>query len=393
LGCAVAFAALSLNSASANTKFKVLHSFAGMPSDGSAPYGGVIRDESGNLYGTTTTGGGVDRGVVYKLAPDGTETILFSFCPSDCSGGAYPRSDLIADSEGNLYGTTTLGGDVSGCPPRGTCGTVFKLAPNGTETVLADFDGNTGDAPYAGLIMDRKGNLYGTTVLGGNYDQGSGTVFRLKTNGTLSDLHVFNGSDGSDVYSKLLRDHSGNLYGTAQGGSGASYYGTVFKIASDGTESTLYTFKGGSDAWWPFAGLIADSSGNLYGTTAFGGANGDGTVFKLAPDGSEAVLYSFDGKTGGARPMASLLADKAGNFYGTTLQGGNTGCTGGMGCGTVFELAPDGTETVLHTFTGGTDGGYPYAALTKDKKGNLYGTTELGGTYGEGTVFRIKTLP
>jgi uncharacterized repeat protein (TIGR03803 family) len=292
---------------------------------------------------------------------------------------------VIRDKTGDLYGTTT-DGDGSGCGGTG-CGTVFKIASDGTETVLHAFTGGKdGAVPFASLIMDKKGNLYGTTVIGGGgtaCSEGCGTVFKLSHTGTETVLYSFTGgSDGGYPFAGLIVDAAGNHYGTTEGG-GTYGSGTVFKLAPDGTETVLHAFnrKNGRE---PFAGLINDAAGNLYGTTHKGGANGYGTVFKFAPDGTYKVLHAFAGGSDGAHPRAALTQDTAGNLYGTTNSGGS------RKKGTIFRLAPDGTETVLYSFTGRSASNYPAASLIKDAAGNLYGTTPNGGANGYGTVFKLK---
>jgi uncharacterized repeat protein (TIGR03803 family) len=293
---------------------------------------------------------------------------------------------------GNLYGTTFAGGSYV-C--SGGCGTVFKLTPSGTETVLYRFTGGDGANPTAGLIADASGNLYGTTELGGGANGcsgGCGTVFKLTPSGTETVLYRFTGgSDGASPFAALIADGAGNLYGTTFFG-GASGHGTVFKLTPSGTETVLYSFTGGSDGANPLAGLIADAAGNIYGMTNNGGAGSFGTVFKLIPSGNLAVLHSFSGGSDGAFPgLGSLIADAAGNLYGMTVEGGGSGC-GAIGCGTVFKLTPSGTETVLYRFTGGSDGAFPHAGLIAgliaDAAGHLYGTTNGSGS-GNGTVFEI----
>jgi uncharacterized repeat protein (TIGR03803 family) len=331
-------------------------------------------------------------------------TTLYSFAGSD---GANPNAGLIADPVGNLYGTTQLGGANPSCSQAPGCGTVFQLTPSGTLTVLHSFAGSDGDEPFAGLIADAAGNLYGTTWGGG--DSGRGTVFQLDPSGTLTVLYSFTGgSDGQRPVTGLLADAAGNLYGTAHSG-GDGGYGTVFQLDPSGTLTVLYSFTGGSDGRYPDSGLIADAAGNLYGTTREGGdlascnspnTHGCGTVFQLTPPGSLTVLHRFAGSDG-SRPWdwAGLLADAAGNLYGTTSAGGDrTSCAAQFieGCGTVFQLMPSGAPTVLYSFTGGSDGGDPTAGLIADTAGNLYGTTLEGGAtgscnrpYGCGTVFQL----
>ncbi|HTV34519.1 MAG TPA: choice-of-anchor tandem repeat GloVer-containing protein, partial [Methylocella sp.] len=233
-----------------------------------------------------------NAGTVFKLAPDGTETVLHAFkgSPSD---GSNPSAGLIFDSSGNLYGTTHIGGVAE-------LGTVFKLAPDGTETVLHSFEGpGDGIYPVAGLIFDSSSNLYGTTVNGGA-TLAAGAVFKLAPDGTETVLHSFRGhGDGANPFAGLIADSQGNLYGTTPSGGSSNCgagCGTVFKLAPDGTSyKVLYTFAGGSDGFYPYAGLIADSQGNLYGTTTGGGANdSNGTVFKLTGTGFDTTCTSGD---------------------------------------------------------------------------------------------------
>ena len=306
----------------------------------------------------------------------GTESVLYSF-GSSATEGSGPLSGLIMDSAENFYGTTSAGGTYD-------LGTVFKINPNGTEAILYAFAGGTTDGqfPLGRLVMDSAGNLYGTTALGGANDLG--TVFKISAAGTETVLHSFAGRQQPN--GRLIMDSAGDLYGTTTGG-GANNGGTVFKISPNGTETILHAFAGGTtDGAEPEGGVIMDSAGNLYGTTAGGGAYDLGTVFKISPAGTETVLHSFvGGTTDGADPQAALIMDSAGNLYGTTVDGGANND------GTVFKISPAGTETVLRSFVGGaTDGARPEAALVMDSAGNFYGTTQSGGTYHGGTLFTIN---
>ena len=307
-----------------------------------------------------------------------TETTLYSF--TDTSG-AQPMAGVTRDKAGNLYGTATYGGSGYG--------TVFKLAPDGTETTLHSFTGGSdGKSPYGAVILDQKGNVYGTASYGGA--EGYGDVYKIAANGRFSVLYSFTGgNDGSSPESPLFRDKAGDLFGTAKnrGGSG---YGTVFKLAPDGTETTLYSFTGRSDGAYPIAGLVQDKAGNVYGTASYGGAEGYGDVYKIAANGTFSVLYSFTGGSDGANPSSNVIVDKSGNLYGTTPDGGSASE------GVVFEIATNGTESILHTFTGRSDGGFPGGGLVMGKKHTLYGTTLVGGVAagctagaGCGTIFSL----
>jgi uncharacterized repeat protein (TIGR03803 family) len=250
-----------------------------------------------------------------------------------------------------------------------------------TYSVLYSFRAKHGREPYAGLIL-RNGSLYGTTTIGGAY--GAGAVFKLKANGEEKVLHSFTGgADGANPYAGLVRDSAGNFYGTTANG-GAYNAGVVFKVDATGTETVLYSFTGGKDGANPHGSVLRDSAGNLYGTTAGGGAHKAGAVFKVNTTGAETVLYSFT-RAGehGKWPSAGLVRDSAGNLYGTTPNGG------AYNAGVAFKLKTNGREKVLYSFTGGADGGWPVAGLVRDSAGNLYGTTLWGGAYDCGVVFKV----
>jgi uncharacterized repeat protein (TIGR03803 family) len=370
-------AVVGTKSAEART-FKVLYNFT-KGADGGVPVAGLIQDAAGNLYGTTQSGGAYGHGTVFKLDENGKETVLYSFRGHRRGDGASPYAGLVRDAAGSLYGTTLTGGASGG-------GTIFKVDKTGREAVLYSFTGTGGDGanPYAGLVRDAKGNLYGTTFHGGA--SGYGTVFVLDTSGTETVLYSFSGiPDGANPYDALIRDSNGNLYGTTLSG-GASGGGTIFKVDNTGRETVLYSFTGtGGDGANPYAGLVRDGEGNLYGTTEWGGAFSDwGTVFELDENGKETVLHSFDKKKGGANPYAGLVRDVKGNLYGTASTGGPSWQ------GTVFKVDKTGKETVLHSFAGGRrDGSRPWAGLVRDAKGNLYGTTPYGGSSDWGTVFKL----
>jgi uncharacterized repeat protein (TIGR03803 family) len=330
LGIVLASVALAPQSTQAQT-YNELHRFTG-GADGATPHAGLVLDDSGNFYGTTTTGGASNLGTVFKLDTTGTETVLHSF--AGAPDGATPHAGLVLDTLGNLYGTTEFGG-------ASNLGTVFKLDTTGTETVLYSFKGGAaGRNPSSGLVLDAAGNFYGTT--------GGGGVNRAPC--------------------------------AADGFLGC---GVVFKVDTTGTQTVLYTFTGGADGRNPEGGLVLDASGNLYGTGIGGGTSDLGVVFKLDPSGKETVLYNFTGSNDGCFPQGTLVFDHADNLYGLTVGGG------AANFGTVFELDTTGKETLLYSFTGGTDVVTPNAGLLLDTEGNLYGTT-AGNASDFGTVFDLS---
>jgi uncharacterized repeat protein (TIGR03803 family) len=385
------------------------------PDDGISPFANLISDAAGRLYGTTQYGGtgqcysiaGAGCGTVFELSLTAKgkwkRKVLYSFTGNH-GDGANPTSGLIFDLTGNLYGTTQYGGN-NACNGGYPYGTVFKLSPSPkgawTETVIHAFGNNEGYRPTAGLALDSSGALYGTTSLGGSGD--GGDVFQLvhtREAGWQENI-LYSFGQQYAPQGALVLDKEGNLYGTTRWG-GSSQQGAVFKLSrslNGWTESVLHSFSG-SDGWWPMASLIFDQAGNLYGTTWMGGLYDGGVVFKLTRiSGStwtESVLYSFIGVNGdGAYPASTLIFDTLGNLYGTTASGGTNGggCGRGLGCGTAFELiaSSDGKwkERVLHRFTGGLDGGQPYAGFILDPAGNLYATASSGGAAGQGAVFKI----
>jgi uncharacterized repeat protein (TIGR03803 family) len=381
----------------------VLYSFTNASKSPVAP---LIMDSSGNLYGTASVGGGYGHGAVFELVNSSgsyTAKILYSFAgpPND---GENPEG-IIADSAGNLYGITQVGGSSSTCTAG--CGIAFELvnsAETYTEKVLHNF-GATGDGglPIGGLIMDAAGNLYGTTFSGGA--NGQGAVFELvNSSGVYTENLLYSfakNGDGSAPSGSLYMDSAGNLYGATQGGGTAGGWGTVFELVNSSgsyTEKVLYSFAGPPDDGRAPTAVIADPAGNLYGTTTYGGdssacPNGCGSVFELLNSSgsyTEKLLHSFTGPTDGVYPMGGLIMDPAGKLYGTT--GGDPSVS--LGNGSVFELVNSSgsyAEYVLHTFVGAPDdGASPYAGLLMDASGNLYGTTSAGGASGDGTVFEIS---
>jgi uncharacterized repeat protein (TIGR03803 family) len=375
----------------------------------------VVQGLDGELYGTTFYGGSSNvYGEVFKVSPQGVLTILYTFCYQvTCAWGDGPFSSVLQTRNGNLFGTTYVGG------PSGY-GSIFKISPALTGTDLANFNNTNGANPEGGLIEGIDGNFYGLAIQGGLknvncfFNSGCGTAFKVTPTGTLSAFYSFCSqptcTDGLSPSGSLLQTSDGNFYGTAFGGG--SYNGggclagdgcgTIFKITSGGTFSTLHTFLG-TDGGNPYTvALIQATDGDLYGTTYGGGPNsgcndgneGCGTIFKITRAGVFTSLYSFCAKANcadGSEPFAGLIQASDGNFYGTTYNGG------AYNYGTVFRLTPQGKLTTIHTFcaeTGCPDGEYPSAALFQSTDGKLYGTTYQGGTgqgfgIGGGTVFRM----
>jgi uncharacterized repeat protein (TIGR03803 family) len=386
----------------------VLYNFNSSARSSTTPIAGLIFDSAGNLYGTASQGGAYGSGTVFELIPKAgggwTEKNLHNF-GADRDDGNDPYASLIFDAAGNLYGTTHGGGVF-------TLGTVFELSPGPgggwTEKILYNFKNLGNGGSDAGLTLDAAGNLYGTELQGGAY--GFGMVFELSPTSsgrwTETVLHQFGTGDAHYPIAGVIFDGAGNLYGTTS--QGGNYdQGAVFELSPKAgggwTEKILHHFNpsNGSDGGVPYSTLIFDTAGNLYGTTSVGGPSGSGTVFELtpAPNGSwtETILHDFSGPpSDGTFPYARLMFDGAGNLYGTTINGGPSN-----NCGTVFELSPmpggSWTENILHEFddysnSSSKDGCGPMGVggVVFDALGNLYGTTLAGGTYGQGTVFEIK---
>jgi uncharacterized repeat protein (TIGR03803 family) len=323
-----------------------------------------------------------------------TFKVLHSF--NGAGDGANPLAGVTRDAAGNLYGTASTGGAKN-------CGTVYRLTSSGTYSLLYNFQGQSwgqsdGCAPYARVVFGPDGNLYGTTHSGGNGNgcrnlHGCGTVFMVKPWPGTQELEIyrFGTYDGSDpFYGDLVFDRAGNLYGTTRNG-GANLQGAVYKLTPNGgvwTESVAYSFAGSPDGAAPLNGVVLDAAGNLYGTTSAGGTNGWGTVFELKPSGpgwSESILHSFQGSSDGLTPTGGVFLDGAGRLYGATQ-------TGGTGGGIAFELLPSGggnwSLSTLYSFSGAAFGG-SYRTLTMDNAGNLYGTAMADGTRQQGSVFKL----
>jgi uncharacterized repeat protein (TIGR03803 family) len=409
--------ALATTLAAQTQTLTVLHTFTGIP-DGARPIGRLLLDPAGNLYGVTTIGGTIGYGSVFKVDPSGNESVFYSF--AGLPDGSEPATGLIRDAAGNLYGTTLLGGTAAYCasPQKNLagCGTVFKLDPDGKETVLHRFghanlvdDGSDGTVPLGPLAIDGSGNLWGTTEWGGHgmcsipdppnrpFPVGCGSVYKVDASANETLVYSFNQAVGAWPLGGVVQDQAGNLYGTTRTGGlmncPSGWFGecgTVFKVDTTGQVNTLYSFQGrdgGPDGDIPESSLILDPAGNLYGTTNAGGTVvcapqvlpgiSCGTIFQLTPAGKETVLHSFGGPGDAGFPITGLVRDAAGNFY-------------GLVSGLVIKLDSMGKESVLYTFTG-----FDIIAsgdLVQDAAGNLYGTT-LFGANGKGTVFKLTTPP
>jgi uncharacterized repeat protein (TIGR03803 family) len=391
--------------------FQVIHNFTG-GIDGQEPNYGLTIDATGALYGTTFEGD-TGTGTAYKLAHKSTGwalTPLYVFAIT--SNGVVPYDTLVIGRDGKLYGTTGFGGVNGPCVAYGHtgCGTVYTLQVPitlchttycpWTETPLYKFTGySDGSNPYGGaLVFDQAGSLYGTTYAGGggSCPNGCGVVFKLTPSGggwTESVIYTFlGGTDGASPWAGITLDQAGNLYGTTSAG-GAYSNGTAYELSPSGsgwTKKTLHSFQTLQDGGSPYAGLIFDHAGNLYGATQFGGSGGGGTVFELTPSGGSwnyVVLYNLVGSGGGHAkgPVANLVMDTGGSLYGTTAG------DGAYRFGSVFKLTHGTggwTYTSLHDFTSGPDGQLPRSNLVFDGNGNLYGTA-YGGVDGDGVVFQI----
>jgi uncharacterized repeat protein (TIGR03803 family) len=366
----------------------LLYSFGGNPvsyTDSLAPFAGLIEARDGNFYGTASTGGAYGAGTVFKVTTAGVQSIVHSFGANGAGDGLLPSGNLLQGPDGTLYGTTLSGGSSGS-------GTVFKITAQGAESVLVSFAGGSdSDAPESPLVLDSEGNLYGTASAGGGHNDG--TVFKVTPQGAETVLWSFGGTaDGEAPAAGLTLGRDGNYYGTTFKG-GAHGGGTIFRITPTGTLTTLHAFGGtAGDGYWPFAGLILGSDGNFYGATVNDLNDRGGTVYRMTPDGTVSILHTFTGlisSSDAAVPYGPLVEDVNGNFYGTTLEGGL------YGQGAVYEITAAGTESVLYSFAGvgvvagRKDGAGPDGNLTLGTDGYLYGLTSGGGANDYGTVFRL----
>ncbi len=369
----------SVGGVSFRNQESVVHAFTGFVG-GANPSPTLVEGSDGNFYGTASQGGAYDQGVVFRITPTGTETGLYSFAGGSVDGSS-PNGALIQGSDGNLYGTTLEGGAYNQ-------GVVFTITPAGTETVLHSFTGGAADgsSPNGGLIQGSDGNFYGTTATGGLHNHGA--IFKISHAGALTLLYSFGSGtlDGNAPNGALVQSSDGNFYGTTQVG-GTYGEGTFFKVTAAGIETVLYSFGSGpTDGAYPYA-PVRGSDGSFYIAAAVG-ANGGGAVIKITPAGVKSVLYSFASSTWGGSPSGALVQATDGNYYGTYLYSASPD-DGSPSYSVVIKVTPAGAETLLYSF--GPTGGYTDAdgALIQGRDGNLYGTGFAGGTYNGGTVFKV----
>jgi uncharacterized repeat protein (TIGR03803 family) len=349
--------------------FSTLRSFTSSGPDG-IDLNGLAQGTNGYLYGTAEQGGTQGYGTVFRITTNGSYSTLVQF---NIANGGIPYAGLVLGADGNFYGTTLIGGP-------NYSGSIFRLTPAGSITTLSTFSGGlNGQYPTAPLIQGTDGNFYGTTFFGGTF--GNGTVFRMTPTGTLTSLYSFTGgNDGMNPWGGLVQGNDGNLYGTTEAG-GANGSGTVFRLTTNGTLATLVEFNSTNGAF-PYGKLVQGTDGCFYGTTETGGTNGAGTVFKMDTNGVLTTLFQFDNDNNGANPVTGLIRGTDGYFYGTTAQGG----LGGYG--TVFRISSQGALTTLIWFDW-SNGATPEAPLFQAADGSFYGTTISGGASGSGTIFRV----
>jgi uncharacterized repeat protein (TIGR03803 family) len=374
---------------------KLIYSFAGN-ADGEYTDTELVADSAGNLYGTSVQGGTFGGGTIFQVTPAGVHTVLYNFTGG--TDGGEPYKGVTLDAQGNLYGTAVTGGGGS-C--EGGCGVVFKLMNSGgtwTQSVVHTFLGSDGSGPGSPVAIDTHGNIYGTTPTGGV--NGMGVVYELKQNGTggwaFGVIHTFTGGNdgGGGSASPLLIDAAGNLFGVCTVG-GANGFGTVYEMSLTQGKwrlTTLYAFKDQPDGALPYGGVISDKAGNLYGTTYYAGVYDVGTVYKLTRTNgtwTETVLYSFKGGQDGSSPISSLVADAAGNLYGTTSDGGAAACS----CGVIFKMTRGTTgkwtESVAYRFPGTPQPGFAYNGMVLDSAGHFYGATVHGGSGNDGAIYEF----
>src|SRR5665213_172920 len=370
-------------------------SFDASGTNGAYPEANLTLGPDGNFYGTTESGGASTNGTIFKVTTNGSLTTLVNF---NGTNGANPLAALTLGPDGNFYGTTEYGGNTIGTSLNAGLGggTVFQMTTNGILTTLVNFAATNGTSPHAGLTWNPDGNFYGTTASGGPNGFTYGTLFRVTTGGTLTTLTNFSGANGANPYAGLTLGPDGNFYGTTEAG-GSAGYGTVFELATNRTLTTLANFDGTNNGVTPYAGLTLGPDGNLYGTTSdsyllaytvFPGytiniPSGNGTIFQITTNGTLTTLVDFDNYTAGITPNAKLTLGPDGNFFGVTYTGGSNNL------GTIFAVTNNGILTTLVSFNN-TNGAYSLAGLTLGPDHNFYGPATAGGTGGNGTVFKLN---
>ena len=367
--------------------FTTLISFNG--TNGANPSSNLVQGPNGNFFGTVPNGGANTNGAIFEISPDGSFfTNLYNFTGG--ANGAGPVGGLILSSNGIFYGTTVSGG-VS------NWGTIFQISTNGVFAQLGVLNGTNGANPIVALAQGAGGSLYGAAEYGGPYTNvtsgggGYGTVFQISTIGALTTPVLFADTNGANP-AAVVMGKDGNFYGTTAWGGNVGVFklgfGTVFRLNPDGTFTNLYVFTGGaSDGGFPYANLVQGSDGNFYGCAFSGGAGNGGDVFRITPQGQFTNLYSFTGGSDGAFPYSALVQGSDGNFYGTAYSYGN------YHYGTIFQITPNGHLTPLISFSGTNGaslGANPSGSLVQGTDGNFYGTTYDGGIYDDGTVFRLS---
>jgi uncharacterized repeat protein (TIGR03803 family) len=382
VACA-ALAAFAMTATAQAAKYHVVFDF-------NPKHGGPVETQNGapaidsaaGLYVAATNGGAGNKGMIFGKPANSTKYVdLHDFGGPD---GMLPEGGVLYDeSSGAIYGTTIYGGSTWTSTFDGY-GTLWEIDPQSGFVLLHSFDlNNDGAGPTDAPVMDSKGNLYGVAQGGGNGGNGGGTIWKYTAGGRFTVLHTFSGSDGAGPPVRLIMDKKGNLFGVTYDG-GAIGWGTIFELSAGGKFTDLHDFDGANDGGVPQGFLEMDSKGNFYGTTSQGGAGQYGTAYKLAPNGKFTVIHAFANDANGANPNCNLVLLKN-KLYGTTAEGG-----GPSNGGVVFELAMDGTETVLHTFANTPDGEASYAGMVLGPYNTLYGDTIGGGKTGYGTLFSLK---
>lgn len=367
-----------------------LHVFASGANNGDRPYAGLIQATDGYFYGTTKFGGAQSIGTIFRISADGAYTNVYSFAGSGFDGWE-PTGGLVQGTDGNFYGMTSMKG-TNGCQ----CGTIFRVTPGGTYTVIHQFAGGTSDggSPNSTLIQASDGNFYGTATAGGTGTHGGGVVFRISPAGVYANIYSF-GSYANDGYQPMggvVQGNDGALYGMTFFG-GTNNFGTIYRVTTNGTYTSLHSFAGGfyygnADGHAPYGSLVVGPDGNLYGTASEGGTNtcACGVVFRISPNGNYQTIYSFHDYPDGANPEAGLVLGSDGNFYGTTYAGGSPNFAT---YGTIFRISPTAQYASLYAFGSEIGQGEPVAPLVQGSDGNFYGTTTLGGSSFRGTVFKL----